>query len=318
VDEQTLTIGDQLAFLFWFSLLQSQMKVFADIYSKLQGVSASVDRAIEVLETGPDVADKPSAIPLPPVRGHVRFQDVFVGYERGRPVLRGLSLEALPGQTLAIVGATGAGKSTLVNLILRFLDPWEGRVLVDGYEVRDVQLKTLRAQVAMVLQEPFLFPLSIADNIAYGRPEASRAEIEVAARAANVHEFISRLPQGYDTIIGERGATLSGGERQRLSIARALLKDAPILILDEPTSALDAETEHSILDALERLMKGRTTFLIAHRLSTVRHADRIVVLQDGQIAESGTHGELMARGELYAHLHNIVFEPKNKTAALAG
>jgi ABC-type multidrug transport system fused ATPase/permease subunit len=314
VRDGTLTIGGLLAFLFWFSLVQTQMKVFADIYTKLQGLSASVDRVIEVLDAVPEVIDQPSAVSPLSVHGHVRFEHVTFGYEPGRPVLRGLSLEATPGQTLAIVGATGAGKTTLVNLVPRFFDPWEGRVSLDGRDLRSVRLKSLRDQIAIVLQEPFLFPLSIADNIAYGKTRASRDEIQAAARAANAHEFITGLPQSYDTVIGERGATLSGGERQRLSIARALLKNAPVLILDEPTSALDAATERSILEALERLMKGRTTFLIAHRLSTVRHADRIVVLKDGCIAESGTHDALLARGEVYAHLHKIMFEPEKKRA----
>jgi ATP-binding cassette subfamily B protein/subfamily B ATP-binding cassette protein MsbA len=222
-------------------------------------------------------------------------------------VLCGVSLEVEPGQTVGIVGFTGAGKTTLVNLVPRFFDPWDGRVLVDGHNVRDVRLESLRRQVAVVLQEPFLFPLTVAENIAYGRPGASRPEVEAAARAANVHAFIERLPHGYDTVIGQRGATLSGGEKQRLSIARALLKNAPILILDEPTSALDADTEGLLLGALERLMKGRTTLLIAHRLSTLRNADRIVVLDEGKIVEAGTQQELLARGGLYAHLHGIQF-----------
>jgi ATP-binding cassette subfamily B protein/subfamily B ATP-binding cassette protein MsbA len=188
-------------------------------------------------------------------------------------------------------------------LVLRFFDPWEGSVSIDGQDLRDVQLASVRAQVALVLQESFLFPISIADNIAYGRPEASRDEVMEAARAANAHRFISRLPDGYDTVVGERGATLSGGERQRVAIARALLKDAPVLILDEPTSALDAETEGLLLEALERLMAGRTTLIIAHRLSTIRNADRIVVLQDGQVAESGTHRQLLDKPGLYARLY---------------
>jgi len=214
-------------------------------------------------------------------------------------------------------GPTGAGKSTLVNLIPRFFDPIDGRVLLDGRDLRELPLRHLRAQVALVMQEPFLFPFTVAENIAYGRPDASREEIEAAARAANAHAFIEKLPKGYDTHLGQRGATLSGGERQRLSIARALLKNAPILILDEPTSALDAETEQSVMQAIERLMRGRTTFIIAHRLSTVRRADIIVVLKDGQVVESGTHAELLARGQAYARLHQTQFRQGEPERAMA-
>ncbi len=201
-----------------------------------------------------------------------------------------------------------AGKSTLVSLIPRFFDPSKGTVSIDGVNVRNIKLKSLRNQIGIVLQESFLFPLSIAENIAYSKPESTHEEIEAAARAANVHQFIERLPEGYETIIGERGATLSGGERQRLSIARALLKDAPILILDEPTSALDAQTEELLLEALERLMKGRTTFIIAHRLSTIRKADWILVLENGQLIEQGTHKELLANEGLFSLFHSIQFQ----------
>jgi ATP-binding cassette subfamily B protein/subfamily B ATP-binding cassette protein MsbA len=232
--------------------------------------------------------------------------------------LRGVTLDARPGETVAIVGSTGAGKSTLVSLIPRFVDPWEGRVSIDGRDVRDILLCSLREQVAIVPQEPLLFPISIADNIAYGRSEASKAEIEAAARAANVHRFIERLPDGYDTVVGERGVTLSGGQRQRIAIARALLKDAPILVLDEPTSALDAESEAEFLEALERLAAGRTVLVIAHRLSTIRHADRIVVLSDGEIVEEGRHHELMVRAAHYARFHSFQFDSLATTGNTTG
>ena len=313
----TLPIGGILVFLVYLNSLQAQMKIIAESYTAVQGLSASVDRVMEVLEAEPEITEKPNAPALPRARGHVQLEKVTFGYEPPRAVLREVSLEVKPGETLALVGASGAGKTSLVNLIPRFFDPWQGRVLIDGQDARDVKLESLRSQVALVLQEPFLFPLSIAENIAFGRPAATREEIESAARAAEADDFIRRLPQGYDTVIGERGATLSGGERQRLSIARALLKDAPILILDEPTSALDAGTEQLILKALEGLMESRTTLIIAHRLSTVRRADRIVVLENGAIAESGTHAQLMSIGGLYEQLHSIQFKQKQPAAAAA-
>jgi ATP-binding cassette subfamily B protein/subfamily B ATP-binding cassette protein MsbA len=256
-----------------------------------------------VLDASPEVSDRPGALVPERIAGHVRYEHVSFSYDERRRVLDDVSFEAHPGEVVAIVGATGAGKSTLVSLLPRFFDPDEGRVLLDGHDLRDLALASVRSSVSLVLQESFLFPFSLAENIAYGRPGATRTEIEHAARAANAHDFISRLPDGYDTTVGERGATLSGGERQRIAIARALLKDAPILILDEPTSALDAETEHLLLEALDRLMAGRTTLIIAHRLSTIRNADHIIVLEHGRIAETGTHHHLLHHNGTYARMH---------------
>jgi ATP-binding cassette, subfamily B, bacterial len=300
-----LTVGEILVFLSYLGSLYSPLESLMYTFSTIQDATGSARRVLEVLTATPDVVDRPGAVALPRGHGYVSLENVTFGYEPGQPVLRGVTLEARPGETVAIVGSTGAGKSTLVSLIPRFVDPWEGQVTIDGRDVRDVLLRSLREQIALVPQEPLLFPLSVADNIAYGRPDASQAEIEAAARAASAHRFIERLPEGYETIVGERGATLSGGQRQRLSIARALLKDAPVLILDEPTSALDAETEAGLLEALEQLATGRTTIIIAHRLSTIRRADRIVVLRDGAVAEQGTHAELLGRGALYTRLHSL-------------
>jgi ATP-binding cassette subfamily B protein/subfamily B ATP-binding cassette protein MsbA len=313
-----LSIGGLLVFLAYLRSLQEHFKIFAGVYTTLQEIGASTDRVLEMLDEELELTDRPGAVTLPPVAGHIQLEGVTFGYEPDRPVLQDVYLDVAPGQTVAVVGATGAGKTTLVSLAPRFFDPWQGRVLVDGRDVRDVRLRSLREQVGLVLQEPFLFPFTIAENIAYGRPGAPHDEIEAAARAANLHEFIQQLPQRYDTVVGQRGATLSGGEKQRLSIARALLKNAPILILDEPTSALDAETERLLIGALRRLMKGRTTLMIAHRLSTVRGADRIVVLDEGRIVESGTHDELLALGERYARLHYLQSGEPSSLEAVGG
>jgi ATP-binding cassette subfamily B protein len=300
--EGRLSVGTVLVFMAYLGSLYTPVNALTYTVSTLRQTAASMDRVLEILDIPPDLRDAPTAREAS-LAGHVRYEHVTFGYEPGRPVLHDVSLEARPGEVLAIVGPTGAGKTTLVNLLVRFFDPWSGRVLVDGHDLRELRLRSLRQQVAIVLQEPFIFPMTIAENIAYGRPDASQAEIVAAAAAANAHAFIERLPAGYATVVGERGATLSGGEKQRLSIARALLKDAPILILDEPTSALDAGTEALLLEALERLMRGRTTFVIAHRLSTIRGADRILVLDRGVLVEQGRHVELVARGGLYARFH---------------
>ncbi|PYT10445.1 MAG: ABC transporter ATP-binding protein [Acidobacteria bacterium] len=307
----SFTVGGILVFLSYLNSLYGPLQSLMYSPSSLYGAAGGARRVLEILEAEPEVKEKAGARPMPAVKGHVRLENVTFGYEPGQPVLRDVSLEARPGQTIALVGATGAGKSTLVSLVPRFFDPWNGRVTIDGHDLRDVQLKSLRSQISLVLQDSFLFPITIAENIAYGRPDASQKEIEAAARAANAHHFIERLAQGYDTIVGERGATLSGGERQRTSIARALLKNAPILILDEPTSALDAETEGLLLQALQTLIKGRTTFIIAHRLSTIRNADEIVVIEHGMLREIGTHTELLATNGLYRRYYNLQHVSRN-------
>jgi ATP-binding cassette subfamily B protein/subfamily B ATP-binding cassette protein MsbA len=304
-----LSVGSILLFLSYLGSLYAPLEAIMYTTSTIQGASGSARRVLEVLQSEADVRDKAGATDLPRVCGEVCFENVSFGYEANRPVLREINLTATPGETIAIVGATGAGKSTLVSLLPRFADPWNGRVVIDGRDLRDVTLKSLRQNIAVVLQEPFLFPMSIAENIAYGHPHATMRDIMQAARDANAHDFIERLPKKYDTVIGERGATLSGGERQRLSIARAFLKNAPILILDEPTSALDATTEHALLQALERLTLNRTTFVIAHRLTTVRRASRIIVLEQGAVVESGTHEELVRLGARYARFHSLQNTP---------
>jgi ATP-binding cassette subfamily B protein/subfamily B ATP-binding cassette protein MsbA len=300
----TSTIGSILVFVAYLSALYGPLETLMYTAITLNQAAGSAQRVVEVLDSDPDVQDSPGAIELTGVEGQIDLENVVFGYEPEHPVLKGVTLSIPAGTMTALVGHTGAGKSSLMSLIPRFFDAWSGAVKIDGTDVKRVRLRSLRDQISIVLQEPFLFPVTVAENIAYGCPGATEEAIRRAAIAANAHEFIERLPNGYSTILGERGATLSGGERQRISIARALLKNAPILLLDEPTSAVDSKTEAAILEALERLTRGRTTVVIAHRLSTIRRADQIVVLDEGMVAESGTHDQLAEAGGIYARMLN--------------
>ena len=297
-----LSIGELVAFNTYLGFLLFPIFTIGFLAAGISRAGASSMRVFEVLDAPLEVQDAPDAVPLPPVSCRVEFDDVHFRYPGDeREILRGISFAAEPGQTVAILGTTGSGKSTLVNLIPRFYDVTGGAVLLDGHDVRDVTLASLRSQIGVVMQSSLLFSGSVRDNIAYGRPDATQGEIEAAARAAQAHEFINALPQGYDTVIGERGVGLSGGQRQRVAIARALLIDPRLLILDDSTSAVDAETEAAIQESLDRLMRDsrRTVFVIAQRISTVRDADLILVLDDGEIAARGTHEELLRESELY-------------------
>jgi len=302
-----ITAGAFVAFLTYAVNLANPVKRLSRIYGNLQKAMAAVDRVFTVVDLEESITDRPGAQPLPPVKGHVRFDHVTFSYKEGRPALDGITLEAQPGEMIAFVGPSGAGKSTIANLIPRFYEADSGVITVDGHDIRDVTLASLRGQIGLVPQETMLFSTTIRENIRYGRLDATDAEIEEAACAANAHNFIMELERGYDTEIGERGVSISGGQRQRIAIARAILKDPRILILDEATSALDTESEKIVQAALDNLMVGRTSFVIAHRLSTVFNADRIYVIDGGRIVEQGTHEELLAKGGLYQHLYDIQF-----------
>jgi subfamily B ATP-binding cassette protein MsbA len=295
-------IANLMVFLTAVAMASQALRQVANLQTVMGEGLAAASRLFEALDIVPTIKDGPGAHALPRAEGRIDLADVRFAYGPEIPALDGVSIEANPGETIALVGPSGGGKSTILNLVPRFYDVQDGAVRIDGRDVREVTLASLREQIALVTQEPFLFDDTIRANIAYARPEASQFRIEQAAEAAAAHEFIQALPQGYDTPVGELGSRLSGGQRQRIAIARAFLKDAPILLLDEATSALDTESEAKVQEALERLMKGRTTVLIAHRLSTVRHADRIYVIDKGRVVEVGNHDSLMAYGRLYARL----------------
>ncbi len=308
-----LPAGDLIAFLMLTIFVAGSVGSFVGLYSQFQEALGASKRIFDLLDEHSDLPMAEQPTTLATIRGQVRFERMSFNYgDRGdTPVLHNINLDAQPGEVTALVGPSGAGKTTLVTLLPRFYDPTEGRILLDGQDLRELDLNNLRQAIGIVPQETQLFSGSIAENILYGRPDASDEDVIAAARAANAHDFISSFPDGYDTLVGERGVKLSGGQRQRVAIARAILKDPRILILDEATSALDNESEALVQDALEHLMQGRTTFVIAHRLSTIQNADRIVVLDDGEIVQVGTHDSLLAKGGLYRELYDKQFRQRD-------
>ena len=302
--------GDLIAYLFYTMMVATPIATVAGLYGQFQAAIGATERLFDLLDTKPTITNAPNAYPVPPIQGKVLFDQVDFSYDDSTTILQGVSFSAEDGQIVALVGPSGAGKSTLINLIPRFYDVKSGKIMIDGHDIRDVTLESLRTQIGIVPQETLLFSDTIANNIRYGKLDASDAEIEAAATAANAHHFITHeLPHGYATLVGERGIKLSGGQRQRIAIARAILKNPSILILDEATSSLDSESERLVQEALDRLMRGRTSFVIAHRLSTILNANHILVLDKGQIVEQGSHHELINRPNgLYAKLYNLQFQ----------
>jgi subfamily B ATP-binding cassette protein MsbA len=311
-----ISSGALIVFILYLGKMYKPMRELSKMTDTVSKASIGFERIREVLQTESEVRDPPGARPAPPFHGRIEFERVSFDYDPERPVLRDIEMTIEAGEFVALVGPTGGGKSTLMSLIPRFYDPTAGRVKIDGADVRSFTLESLREQVSYVLQETYLFRAPVWENIAYGKPGATRAEIIRAAKLANADEFIRRLPEGYDTVVGERGETLSGGQRQRITIARAIIRDTPILLLDEPSSGLDAESEELVFDALARLMEGKTSVVIAHRLATVMRADRIFAIENGAIVESGTHAELLARGGLYSRLYEIQFKGQEQTPEL--
>jgi ATP-binding cassette subfamily B protein/subfamily B ATP-binding cassette protein MsbA len=311
-----LTVGEIVIFTTYLASLYGPINSISQTVGLIQGSKVGVQRVFEILEIERDLKDGSRVFPETGAQGNVSWEGVSFQYVDGQPVLKNIDLQIKAGQKVAIVGPTGVGKSTLVSLIPRFYDANSGRVSIDGIDVKEFQIKSLRRQVSMVLQPPLVFPLTIRENIAYGRSDATTEDIVAAARLARIHEYIMRLPNGYDTVVGEQGATLSEGERQRLTIARAILRDAPILILDEPTSSVDAETEALIMEGLNQLSAGRTTFIIAHRLSTVRQADLIIVLRGGEIVEQGTFNDLVHRNGHFASLYRAQYSLQEQKQAV--
>jgi len=303
-----LSPGGLVLFLFYLGKMYKPMRDLSKMTNTVSKASVGFERIREVLESESKVRDLPRARRAPAFKGKIEFEHVSFGYTPEEPIVQDISLTVEPGQVAAFVGPTGAGKTTIINLIARFYDPLSGRIKIDGTDIREFKLRSLRSQISFVLQDTLLFRAPVWQNIAYGRPESSRAEIMRAAELANADEFIKEMPEGYDTMVGERGVTLSGGQRQRIAIARAMIRQTPILVLDEPTSGLDAQSELAVIDALDRLMKDKTSIVIAHHLATIVHADNIFVVKDNQIAEHGTHEELLAADGFYAELYKIQFD----------
>lgn len=305
---EAMTVGTVVMFANYIGNFWEPINRLGQMYSQLLIAMASSERIFEFIDERPDVKEKNNAIELPPISGHIVFDHVTFAYDKSRNALNGISFEIKPGESVALVGHTGSGKTSIINALSRFYDVSDGRILVDGHDIREVTLSSLRSQISIVLQDTFIFSGTIRDNIRFGRPDASDAEVEMAARAVHAHDFISKLPQGYDTQVEERGNVLSMGQRQLLSFARALLADPKILILDEATASIDTETEVKIQEALKTLLSGRTSIMIAHRLSTIRHADNIIVLDHGNIIEQGNHDQLMSRGGTYKSLIEAQYE----------